>query len=1051
MPLSHAQRRLWFLHRLEGPSATWNMPTTLQLTGALDVGALGAALADVVTRHESLRTVFADDADGSGGHQVICTPQETLAALGALHAVEVAPAELADRLAEAASHPFDLAAEPPLRVTLLRTGPREYVLQLLLHHIATDGWSAPVLARDLTEAYAARTTGAAPAWGELPVQYADYTLWQQEVLGSESDPQSIAAGQLAYWQRALADLPEELSLPVDRPRPPEASHRGETVPFQVPAELHAHLAALAGNRRASLFMVVQAAWATLLSKLGAGEDIPIGTPVAGRTDEALDDLVGFFVNTLVLRADLSGDPAFAELVDRVREMSLSAYAHQDVPFERLVEVLNPARSMARHPLFQTMLMWNNNDDRVGAGVADRFPGLIARTLPLGTKVAKYDLTLALKEAHTADGAPAGLHGHLEFAEDLFDRATAERFVEQFTRVLRAVAEAPGTPVSEVDVMAPGERERVLGEWNDSDREVPDASLMDLFAERVALSPQAPALVFSDAVLSYGELNVRANRLARWLIERGAGPERLVAVALPRSVDLVVALLAVLKSGAGYVPVDPEFPSERVAYILGDAVPVLTLSEDVVAGVDVSAYSGEDPVVVGCSGEQVAYVIYTSGSTGRPKGVGVSHAALVNFLTAMQDRFALGRGDRLVAVTTVGFDIAGLELFLPLLHGAQVVLAPRDVVRDPAALSALVRGSGATVMQATPGLWHAVVEAGGVPESLRVLVGGEALPVSLARALAAGGRSVTNLYGPTETTVWSTAARVGASGRVSIGDPVANTRVYVLDSGLRPVPLGVAGELYIAGAGLARGYHRRPGLSAERFVADPFGRAGGRMYRTGDLVRRTVGGELEYLGRSDFQVKVRGFRIELGEIETVVAGHPDVARAVVLVREDAPGDKRIVAYVVPVAGGAPDADVLRKYAAASLPDYMVPAAFVALDALPLTPNGKLHRTALPAPAPGALGEGRAPRTPGEETLCALFAEILGVADVSIDDDFFVLGGHSLLANRLAARVRSALGKEMSIRGFFEKPTVAALAESLERVQTTTTRPALRRRTGNKENS
>ncbi|MCX4830317.1 amino acid adenylation domain-containing protein [Streptomyces sp. NBC_01016] len=1047
IPLSPAQRRLWFLHGLEGPSATWNMPTALKLSGALDEDALGAALADVVTRHESLRTVFAEEA--GSGYQVIRTPEETLAALGTPRPADVAPEDLVGRLSEAAARPFDLAAEPPLRVTLLRTGPQEHVLLLVLHHIATDGWSAPVLARDLTGAYAARHAGEAPGWAELPVQYADYTLWQRDVLGAEDDPHSMAARQLAYWKQALVELPEELALPADRPRPAVASHRGDAVPFHIPADLHAGLAALAGENRATLFMVVQAAWATLLSRLGAGEDIPVGTPIAGRTDEALDELVGFFVNTLVLRTDLSGNPSFTDLVDRVRETSLSAYAHQDVPFERLVEVLNPTRSLARHPLFQTMLMWNNNDDRLAADVAGGFSGLTAETLPLGTRVAKYDLTLALKEAYAADGGTAGLHGYLEFAADLFDRSTAESFVERFTRLLRTVVDAPGTPVADVDVMAPGERERVLSEWNDSGREVPDATLTQLLAHRVAVSPEACALVFGDLAFSYGELNARANQLAHWLIERGAGPERLVAVALPRTPELLVALLAVLKSGAGYVPVDPEFPQERIAHILDDAAPVLTLTEELLAGTDLSAYGFTDPAAVGVPGSHTAYVIYTSGSTGRPKGVTVTHAALVNFLTAMQDRFAITEYDRLAAVTTVGFDIAGLELFLPLLHGAQVVLAPREVVRDPAALAHLIDDSGATLVQATPSLWQALAETGRIPRSLRVLVGGEALPASLARTLAEGGRPVTNLYGPTETTIWSTAAEI--TGDVTIGGPIANTRLYVLDAGLSPVPPGVAGELYIAGAGLARGYHRRPGLSAERFVADPYGAAGTRMYRTGDLVRHTAGGDLEYLGRTDFQVKVRGFRIELGEIESAVLSHPDIVRAAVVVREDAPGDKRVVAYVVHGPDGSPDGDVLRKHVAVSLPDYMVPSAFVTLDELPLTPNGKLDRAALPAPALGALGEGRAPRTEQEETLCGLFAEVLGVATVSIDDDFFVLGGHSLLANRLAARVRSALGKEMSIRGFFERPTVAALAESLANATATTTRPALRRRTGTKENS
>ncbi|NYS19623.1 amino acid adenylation domain-containing protein [Streptomyces sp. SJ1-7] len=981
---------------------------------------------------------------------MIRTPEEAFTALGPLAATEVAPEALAGRLAEEAARPFDIAAEPPLRAVLLRTGPQEHVLLLVLHHIATDGWSAPVLARDLIEAYAARRAGEHPGWAELPVQYADYTLWQREVLGSEDDPDSVAARQLGYWKRTLAELPEELALPADRPRPAVASHRGDAVPFHLPADLHAGLARLAGEHRASLFMVVQAAWATLLSRLGAGDDIPVGTPIAGRTDEALDDLVGFFVNTLVLRADLSGNPTFTQLVDRVRETSLGAYAHQDVPFERLVEVVNPARSMARHPLFQTMLMWNNNDDRLAAGPGADLDDLTAGTLPLGSRVAKYDLTLALKEARADDSGAAGLHGHLEFATDLFDRATAERLVERFTRVLRTVVERPETAVAAVDVMAPGERERVLGEWNDNGREVPDVTLTRLLADRVAVSPEACALVFGDLALSYRELNARANRLAHWLIGRGAGPERLVAVALRRSPDLVVALLAVLKSGAGYVPVDPDFPEERVAHILRDAEPVLCLTGDVLAEADLSSYGCQDPVVRGVSGESTAYVIYTSGSTGRPKGVGVSHAALVNFLVAMQDRFALDEYDRLVAVTTVGFDIAGLELFLPLLHGAQVVLAPREVVRDPVALARLVDDSGATLMQATPSLWQALAEVDGIPRSLRILVGGEALPAGLARRLAEGGRRVTNLYGPTETTVWSTAAEV-SGGDVTIGRPVANTRVYVLDRGLRPVPVGVAGELYIAGAGLARGYHRRPGLSAERFVADPFGAAGTRMYRTGDLVRRSAAGDLEYIGRSDFQVKVRGFRIELGEIESVLAGHPDAGQVAVLIREDAPGDKRIVAYVVPPHDGSPDADVLRKHVAVTLPEYMVPSAFVTLDALPLTPNGKLDRAALPAPKLGALGEGRPPRTPQEEILCGLFAEVLGAPAVSVDDDFFALGGHSLLVSRLAARVRAALGKELSIRAFFERPTVSALAESLAETSATTTRPALRRRTGTKENS
>ncbi|MFC4464298.1 amino acid adenylation domain-containing protein [Streptomyces xiangluensis] len=1038
--LSFSQRRLWFLNQLDGPSAIYNIPTALRLTGSLDRDALTSALTDVVTRHETLRTVLADGTEGP--HQVVLAADADAAA-PALTVVPTDEAGLDQALQTAARHEFDLLGETPIRCTLFELAPDEHVLLVLLHHVAGDGWSIPVLVRDLLGAYAARQAGRAPGWDELPVQYSDFTVWQQELLGSEDDPDSVITRQLAYWRDTLADLPEELGLPTDRSRPATATHQGDTLPLAVPADVHARLLELARENRASLFMVVQAALATLLSKLSGSTDVPIGTPIAGRTDEALDDLVGFFVNTLVLRTDLSGTPTFRELIDRVRDTDLHAYEHQDVPFERLVEVLNPPRAMARHPLFQTLLTWNDNDQRQARTAAAELPGLTVRGHTAETRTARFDLSFTLEERQAPSGAPEGLSGALNYSTDLFDRVTAERIAERFTRVLAAVAAAPDAPVARVDLLAPAERHEVLESPNATSRDVEPSCVAELFASRAESSPEAPALIFGEVAMPYGELNARANRLAHWLIERGAGPERLVAVALPRSPELVVALLAVLKSGAGYVPVDPEFPQDRIAYILQDADSVLTLTEDVLAGADVSAYASDNPVVAGRSGEHAAYVIYTSGSTGRPKGVTVPQAALVNFLTAMQDRFALTGDDRLAAVTTVGFDIAGLELFLPLLHGAQVVLAPRDIVRDPAALTHLVRETRATIMQATPSLWHALVETGGVPDSLRVLVGGEALPASLARTLTEGGRPVTNLYGPTETTIWSTAAGVPASGDVSIGAPIANTRVYVLDSGLRPVPDGVAGELYIAGAGLARGYHRRPGLSAERFVADPHGPAGTRMYRTGDLVRRTAEGDLEYIGRTDFQVKVRGFRIELGEIETVIADHPDVARTAVLVREDTPGDKRIVAYVVPVgAQSSPHHTLLRKYAAASLPEYMVPAAFVTLDELPLTPNGKLDRAALPAPAYGLESTGRAPRTPQEEILCGLFAEVLGVPRVSVDEDFFSRGGHSLLALRLMTRVRVTLGVDLPVRQLFETPTVAGLAELLG--SGGTARPALEAR-------
>ncbi|MUN36834.1 amino acid adenylation domain-containing protein [Actinomadura sp. NEAU-AAG5] len=1036
VPLSFAQRRLWFLHQMEGPSPTYNLPVAVRLEGDLDRAALKAALTDVVGRHEVLRTVFAEDAEGA--YQVIL-PSGTAPELTVLD-------DLAE-LDEAARHGFDLAAEIPFRAWLCEAAPGENVLLLLVHHIAGDGWSMRLLSRDLTAAYTARRAGTEPDWAPLPVQYADYTLWQHDLLGEDD---ALVSRQLDHWRTALAGLPEELAVPTDRPRPAAASYRGGAIPFDVPAGVHARLTDLARDDRASVFMVVQAALSVLLNRLGAGEDVPIGTPVAGRTDAAVEDLIGFFVNTLVLRGDLSGDPTFRELVRRTREVDLAAYANQDVPFERLVEELNPARSTARHPLFQTMLTWSSD----AQAEEDALSGLSAAREGTRTGAAKVDLSFSLEERFDASGKPMGLAGACVYSTDLFDRASAETLVERFRRVLVAVAETPELRVSDVDVLDAAERERVVSGWNATAAAVPPGSVPAWFEERVTDAPGETALVCGGEELSYADLDARVDALARVLAGRGVGPGDLVAVALPRSVELVVALLAVMRSGAAFVPLDTAYPADRIAFMVRDAAPVLALvgarTRDAVPGVP-ALVVGEAPEAPEVALPEVAdldpaYVIYTSGSTGRPKGVVVPHRALANFLSSMRDRLGLDAGDRLLAVTTVGFDIAGLELFLPLVTGAGVVLATGDQAADPAELTALVARHHVTALQATPGLWRALVEHDAAAfAAVRVLVGGEALPPDLAGELAKAGRSVTNLYGPTETTIWSTAADV-TSPDARIGRPIGNTRVYVLDAGLSPVAPGVAGELYIAGDGLARGYLNRPALSAERFVACPFGAEGERMYRTGDLVRWTAGGELEYLGRVDHQVKIRGFRIELGEIESVLAGHPGVSRVVVVARDDGAGTARLVAYLVP-SDGPVDVQDLRRHLGGTLPAYMVPSAFVELDGLPLTPNGKIDRKALPEPELGTAGQGRAPRTEREEILCGLVADILGLPKVSIDDDFFVLGGHSLLALRLVSRIRSTLGQEISVRGFFEAPTVAGLAGRLDRPAKA--RPALRRMPRNKE--
>ncbi|MFI7344367.1 amino acid adenylation domain-containing protein [Streptomyces sp. NPDC050085] len=888
IPLSFAQRRLWFLHRLEGATATYNIPFVMRLDGRLDTAALAAAVMDVATRHETLRTLIVESADGTP-EQRILPPQE---AAIPFRVVDVAPDDVDAALHEALSQGFDLDTELPLRTTVFRVAPQEHVLVFVFHHIAADGSSMGPFVRDLVTAYGARHGGGAPQWEPLPVQYKDYTLWQRQLLGEEGDPDSVAASQLAYWRDELEGVPQPVQLPLDRPRPTVAGHEGGHVEFLLKPELVAGLGKLAGDRGATTPMVAQAALAVLLNKVGGGEDLTVGSPIEGRTDDALDDLVGFFVNTWVLRADLAHDPTFGQLVEQARDKALAAYDNQDVPFEWLVELLNPDRSTSYQPLFQTMLAWQFVWSEL------TMPGLRVTPVPVGTDTAKFDLFF-----NVVPDATGRAHGRLEYAAELFDHETAVSIVDRFVRILEQVVADPGIRLADIDVLAADEQRWLLGTANDTAEPTLEPGLIETVARQAQATPDAAAVIGEEEALTYGELDARANRLAHWLIGRGVRPESLVAVALPRSVDLVVALLAVQKAGAAYIPIDPDHPQSRIDYILEDAAPVLVLDAETLSGADLSAQPDTAPDVV-IRPDSTAYVIYTSGSTGKPKGVAVPHGALDNFLATMGRRVPLTAADRWLAVTTVSFDIAGLELYLPLISGAAVVLAGKDTVTDPTALVATVRRHEVSVVQATPAFWQMLLmhepKAG---SGLRILVGGEALPAQLAETLADQAADVLNVYGPTETTIWSTSAPVEPGVSVAIGAPIGNTQVYVLDSRLRPVPRGVQGELYIAGDGLARGYQGRPELTSERFVACPFGPAGARMYRTGDLVRWGRDGRLEYIGRTDFQVKVRGFRIELGEIENVLATHEGVAQAVVVVREDAQDDKRIVGYVVPEPNAA----------------------------------------------------------------------------------------------------------------------------------------------------
>jgi amino acid adenylation domain-containing protein len=1045
VPLSYGQQRLWFLHRLEGPNPTYNLSWAIRLSGELDRSALRAALNDVVRRHEVLRTVYQED-DGEP-HQVVLDPGQVRPVL---RVTDVGPAGLAPAIAAASAAGFDLAAEPPVRCYLLGTGPHEHVLLVVLHHIAADGWSTAPFTRDLSTAYAARLAGAAPAWTPLPMEFADYALWQRDALGDERDPDSPIGRQLAFWTAALAGLPDQIELPTDRPRPAVASFRGDTVPVQVDPALHGALADLAKDVGVTLFMVVHAALAALLTRLGAGTDIPIGSPIAGRTSAAFDDTIGFFVNTLVLRSDTAGDPTFRELLGRVRDADLAAYTHPDAPFERLVEQLHPVRSLARHPVFQVMLAFQESVD-----THLDLPGLAAAFEEVPPGVAKFDLAFDLSAHLDAAGRPAGIAGVLEHSVDLFDRATAEDLARRLVRLLAHVAAEPDQPISRIELLDPRERHRLLVEWNGAGRgDVPlaPAPLPTLVEAQVDRAPGNLAVVFETRSLTYAELNARANRLAHRLIELGVGPEQLVALAVPRSIEMVVAVLAVLKSGAAYVPVDPGYPAERIAFLLDDSRPALLLTTREAGGRLPGAASrrlvlndqaelarlGSLPDTNPTDAERTrplaahnaAYVIYTSGSTGSPKGVVVSHAGIPIVAGAHIDRLGIDAASRFLLAVSISFDVSMADIAMTLLAGAALVVPGPDQTLAGAELAALIAGNSVTHTDLVVSML-ASMPAQPLPTLRGLIVGGEACSAGLAAQWAVPGRRLVHVYGPTESTVVATMSEP-ASGDAAppMGRPIQHTCAYVLDAALRPVPPGVLGELYLSGPGLARGYRNRPGLTAERFVANPYGPAGARMYRTGDLVRWRPNGNLEFAGRVDAQVKVRGFRIELGEIEAALRRHPGVAATAVVVQDDPTGSQRLVAYLVPAEGQVIDPVGVRSQVAAVLPDYMVPAALVSLDALPLTPSGKLDRRSLPACELSASAAGRPARSPREELLCELFAEVLGVPRVGIDDGFFELGGHSLLATRLVSRIRSVFGVELTVRALFETPTVAGLVDRLD---------------------
>jgi amino acid adenylation domain-containing protein len=1023
LPLSFAQQRLWFIDRMEPGSTAYHMPSVQRLRGPLDERVMERALDEVVRRHEALRTTFGE----SEGvpfqvvHSAGAAPLE-LTDLSGLPPAE--REEEARRLAgAAAARPFDLHAGPLFRTRLLRLSEDDHVLVLAMHHVVTDGWSMGVLFRELTTLYEAFARGEASPLPELPVQYADFAVWQRAWLDGE-----VLERQIAWWRDRLEGAPPLLELPTDHPRAATPDTRAATVFRALPPETAEKVRALARREGATLYMVLLAALDLLLARWSGQEDVVVGTPIANRTRRETEGLIGFFVNTLALRTDLSGNPSFQALLARVRETTLGAYQHQDIPFERLVEELRVERSLSHTPLFQVVFSLIE-----GTGGTQPLGGLAAEPYGAGAGAAKFDLDLMMMEQG------GGLGVVFTYREELWDASTLERVAATYTLLLEAAAADPGRPVFALPLVSEAEREGLLAGSSGPRRDVPSGlRVHDLFAAQAARTPRAPALVHAGEVLDYAGLERAANRLANHLRRLGVGPETRVGICLPRTPELVVAMLAILEAGGAYVPLDPAYPRERLAYMQEDAAITLVITNSALADrlpenaaglllLDSARATIEaEPDVApetGAVPENLSHVIFTSGSTGRPKGVMIRHASVVVLLHWLRENVTDEERSSVLFSTSINFDVSVAEVFGTLCWGGKLVIAEN-------ALELATLGEDVVHASMVPSAAAELLKSGGIPACVKTLnLGGEALPNALAQGLYAleTVEKVGNLYGPTEDTTYSTYYVVPrGADQVLVGTPVANTQAYVLDHHLQPVPIGVVGELYLAGDGLSRGYANHPAMTAERFVPCPFGPPGARMYRVMDRVRRRMDGEIEYLGRTDFQVKVRGYRIELGEIEARLREHADVREAVVVVREDETGDRRLVAYVV----GEAEAEALRDHLRRSLPEYMVPSAFVPLEALPLTPNGKLDRKALPAPELESDETSYvAPRRPLEAQLAGIWAEVLGRARVGVKENFFDLGGHSLLLVQVQARLSEALDRKISIVDLFRFPTVAALAEHL----------------------
>ena len=1041
LPLSFSQERLWFLSQLEPDNLAYNLSGGVRFKGRLRPDILERSLLEIVQRHEILRTTFNDEG-GKPVQVVSATPNLEFQHVD----LEEWPegdrtAEVRRLAAQEARRPFNLLEGPLVRAVLVRLGKEEYVLIMLMHHIVTDGWSIGVFTHELESLYSAFSAGLPSPLSDLPIQYADYAAWQREWLQG-----GILETQLAYWKKQLSGNLPILQLPTDRPRPTVQTNNGSIQNFHLSEGILKKLRDLSFHHGVTLYVTLLAAFKTLLFRYTGQTDFAVGSPIANRNRSEVEGLIGLFVNNLVLRTNLSGDPVFTELMERVREVTLDAYAHQDVPFEKLVEVLNPARDMSHSPLFQVMFAFQNF-----SRPTLELQGLTLTSEMINVGASMFDLTVYMQEAE------GGLSGIVEYNTDLFNPETIMRMIGQFEMLLESITRNPEQRISKLALLTAEERRKLLVEWNATRTQYPaDKPLVNLFEEQVDRTPESTAVICAGKRLTYAQLNLRANQMAHHLRTLGAGPGSIIGICTDRSIDMVVGVLGILKTGGAYTPLDPHFPEDRIEFMLQDSSSGILITQSNIRErfgrfsgrivcmdsdmdsdwemISKEKYSNPTPLA---SPDDLAYVIYTSGSTGKPKGVQISHRALVNFLCSMRNEPGLTETDTLLSVTTMSFDIFGLELFLPLITGAKVVIAERDDTLDGSRLSKLLEEHKVSVMQATPSTWRLLIESGwSGGDALKVLCGGEAFPSELVGPLMERCAELWNLYGPTETTIWSTVYRIKSQQEIIlIGRPIANTQIYILDSSLQPVPTGVVGELFIGGDGLARGYLNRPELTAEKFVAHPFREiTGTRIYKTGDLARYRSDGEIECLGRIDHQVKLRGFRIELGEIEARIKDLKAIKNCVVVLREDRPGDQSLVAYFLARENCAVLLPDVRNHLQSMLPDYMVPQHFVELISIPLTPNGKVDRKALPEPDVDQAPKENyvAPQSETEQKVAGIWQEVLQLESVGIHDDFFELGGHSLLATKVISRINHLFDFQMPLRKLFETRTIGALANFIEAV-------------------